>query len=96
MYNNQTQQLPVKVIFSNGEVIRFKSNYPTYLKKILGECFQRLEDEKVKNSEKFKVTYQDVDGDWVNLDTEEDFIECLSHSLGPSLKLKIERNNFFS
>jgi hypothetical protein len=96
MYNNQTQQLPVKAIFSNGEIIRFKIEYPTYLKKVLGECFQRLENVKVKESEKFKVTYEDIDGDWVNLDTEEDFIECLSNSVGPALKLKIERNHFLN
>jgi hypothetical protein len=90
-YNLQPNQMPVKVFFNNGEVRRFKIDYPTYLQKLVGVAISQLQDKSV-DTRKFNISYEDVDGDWVNLDTEEEFAECFSHSYGPALKIKIECN----
>ena len=85
----QPNQMPVKVYFNNGEVRRFKINFPNYLKDLVSDSLQQLQEKNIDTS-KFKLYYEDMDGDWVNLDTQEELTDALNNSLGPALKLKFD------
>jgi hypothetical protein len=78
---------PVKVYFSNGETRRFSIEQPT-LKRILKESFEYL-SEKTLKQKNFDVQYQDEEKDWILLETDEDFLECLKSSPKNGIKLKI-------
>eukprot|EP01080_Neovahlkampfia_damariscottae_P008775 gene8775-723_t len=89
MFSFQPKQLAVKVIFSNGEIKRFKVDYPTYYDKLVKESLQQI-DEKSLTNQPYKVYYRDLDDDWVNLDTQEDLTHAFDFTSGNTLTLKIE------
>eukprot|EP01080_Neovahlkampfia_damariscottae_P009234 gene9234-1320_t len=91
--NVQPNQMPVKIYFNNGEIRRFKINFPTNLKQLVLESLKQLQEKNVDTT-KFRLFYEDMDGDWVNMDTEEEFVDALNNSLGPALKLKVDLLQF--
>jgi hypothetical protein len=83
----------IKVFYPSGEIRRFGVELPTERECIQMKIFSQIISKAInlisenKDSSTWNCLYMDPENDWINLDKEEEFLECIKLSKG-EIKLK--------